>query len=277
MPRTAPALVLLLASAPALAAPATVVEATVGGSPFAQPVIVPVNFGGLDLGEIAQAGISVCFKQTSSPPGSCDAAGKFALEQNLGAPFHLAGRFRHNLATGVKTPVNFPVNLQAGQSLTLFTQFVPSSFGSVDDDLVLRGTPTGGTADDVTFQHQGAGMDPPPCASSSDALCLNNDRFRVRGAFLTAGADSGFAGKVKLTADTGYLYFFNPSNVEAVVKVLNACSFNNRYWVFAGGLTDVRTVITVTDTQRNAVRTYINPQGTPFEPIQDTSAFATCP
>ncbi len=42
-------------------------------------------------------------------------------------------------------------------------------------------------------------------------------------------------------------------------------------------VTDVRTVISVTDTQRNAVRTYINPQGTPFQPIQDTSAFATCP
>jgi hypothetical protein len=59
--------------------------------------------------------------------------------------------------------------------------------------------------------------------------------------------------------------------------VLNACSFNNRYWVFAGGLTDVRTVVTVTDTQRDKVKTYINPQGSPWQPIQDTQAFATCP
>jgi RHS repeat-associated protein len=71
--------------------------------------------------------------------------------------------------------------------------------------------------------------------------------------------------------------FLNPTNTEVVIKVLNATPLNNRYWVFAGGLTDVRTVITVTDTQRNAVRTYINPQGTPFQPVQDTSAFATCP
>jgi hypothetical protein len=65
--------------------------------------------------------------------------------------------------------------------------------------------------------------------------------------------------------------------VEAVTKVLNGCPLNNRYWVFAGGLTNVRTVISVTDTQTGATKSYINPQGVAFQPIQDTSAFATCP
>ena len=32
-----------------------------------------------------------------------------------------------------------------------------------------------------------------------------------------------------------------------------------------------------TDTQDGTVRAYVNPQGTAFQPIQDTSAFATCP
>ena len=45
----------------------------------------------------------------------------------------------------------------------------------------------------------------------------------------------------------------------------------------AGGLTDVNVVLTVTDTMTGLVRTYVNPQGTAFQPIQDTSAFATCP
>jgi hypothetical protein len=66
-------------------------------------------------------------------------------------------------------------------------------------------------------------------------------------------------------------------NVEAVVKVLDGCSFNGRYWFFAGGLTNVQTVITVTDTRTGAIRSCTNPQGVPFQPIQDTSAFATCP
>jgi hypothetical protein len=61
-----------------------------------------------------------------------------------------------------------------------------------------------------------------------------------------------------------------------VVKAVAGCPLNDRYWVFAGGLTNVNVVMTVTDTQTGAVKTYINPQGTAFAPIQDTSAF-TCP
>jgi hypothetical protein len=65
--------------------------------------------------------------------------------------------------------------------------------------------------------------------------------------------------------------------VEAVVKVLNACTFNQKFWVFAGGLTNVQVTLTVTDTKTGTVRIYNNPQGAAFQPIQDTSAFATCP
>ena len=68
-----------------------------------------------------------------------------------------------------------------------------------------------------------------------------------------------------------------PQNVEVVVKVLNGCGSNSRYWTFAGGLTDVNVILTVTDMQTGAVKTYTNPQGTPFQPIQDTDAFAACP
>ena len=35
--------------------------------------------------------------------------------------------------------------------------------------------------------------------------------------------------------------------------------------------------IAVTDLEHGAVKVYINPLGKPFLPIQDTSAFATCP
>jgi len=67
---------------------------------------------------------------------------------------------------------------------------------------------------------------------------------------------------------------------------LNGCDFNSRHWTFAGGLTDVNVILMVTDTQTGAVKSHVNPQaasftdtrtGTPFEPIQDTNAFATCP
>jgi hypothetical protein len=92
-----------------------------------------------------------------------------------------------------------------------------------------------------------------------------------------AGGGSGAGHAVPLTGDTGYFWFFNAANVEMVVKVLDGCGLNGRYWVFAGGLTNVRVVTTVTDTRTGAVKTYTNPQGTPFQPLQDTAAFATCP
>lgn len=59
---------------------------------------------------------------------------------------------------------------------------------------------------------------------------------------------------VQLTGDTGYFWFFNASNVELVVKVLDACHFG-RFWVFAGGLTNVDVDLTVTDTATGAVKT----------------------
>jgi len=119
----------------------------------------------------------------------------------------------------------------------------------------------------------GIRVDPiPECVPSATALCLNG-RFRVEATYTTASA-SGAANGVRLTDETGYLWFFNASNVEAVVKVLNGCGINNAYWVFAGGLTDVNTVVKVTDVRTGQVKTYTNPQGTPFQPIQDVNAFS---
>jgi hypothetical protein len=80
-----------------------------------------------------------------------------------------------------------------------------------------------------------------------------------------------------LTPNTGYFWFFDATNIEVILKVLDACSFNDRYWVFAAGLTDVRAEVRVVDTLTDAVRVYVNPLGTAFLPIQDTGAFASCP
>lgn len=115
------------------------------------------------------------------------------------------------------------------------------------------------------------------CTPSLEELCLNGGRFKVAATFETTFPSSGNARAFKLTDETGYFWFFNNTNVEVVVKVLDGCGTNNRFWVFAGGLTNVRTVITVTDTTNGMVKTYVNPQGTAFQPVQDTGAFATCP
>jgi len=64
---------------------------------------------------------------------------------------------------------------------------------------------------------------------------------------------------------------------ESAVRALNACGLNSKYWVFAGGLTNVNVVVTVRDTVTGNVKTYTNAINTAFQPIQDTSAFSSCP
>ena len=90
-------------------------------------------------------------------------------------------------------------------------------------------------------------------------------------------ANSGAGQAAPLTADTGYFWFFDSANVEMVIKVLRGCAVNGNYWVFAGGLTDVQTVLTVRDTRTGDVKTYTNPRGRAFQPIQDIDAFPSCP
>ena len=116
-----------------------------------------------------------------------------------------------------------------------------------------------------------------PCTPSTTRLCLNQGRFQVDVAWVTGTGSQGSGQAESLTPDTGYFWFFASSNVEMVIKVLDGCALNGHYWVFAGGLTDVQVVTTVTDTQSGAVKTYANLQGQPFQPLQDTSAFASCP
>ncbi len=116
---------------------------------------------------------------------------------------------------------------------------------------------------------------PAACVANPTTLCLNDGRFRVTVFYATPAGASGPGMGVSLTSDSGYFWFFDAANIELVVKVLDACTLGN-FWVFAGGLTNVGVTLIVEDTQTGATKTYNNAIGTPFAPLQDTSAF-TCP
>jgi len=118
---------------------------------------------------------------------------------------------------------------------------------------------------------------PPGECTTDTTLCLAGGRFTISATWRANDGSSGQGHAVSLTSDTGYFWFFGSNNIEVVIKVLDACGFNQRKWVFAGGLTNVNVMITVRDTKTGTVRTYTNPGNTAFQPIQDTGAFATCP
>ncbi|MCB1036828.1 MAG: hypothetical protein KDD47_23585 [Acidobacteria bacterium] len=116
------------------------------------------------------------------------------------------------------------------------------------------------------------------CALSPTTLCLNDRRFRVWSEWERPDGSRGFARIRTLTNDSGLLWFFNSANIELVTKVLDGCAGpTQRYWVFAAGLTNVGVTLHVRDTVAGETRTYENPLGQAFLPIQDTAAFATCP
>jgi len=116
------------------------------------------------------------------------------------------------------------------------------------------------------------------CTPDFNTLCFNQGRFSARAGFqLTPLGPVAPAHAVSLTDQTGYFWFFDPTNVELMVKVLDGCSISNAYWVFASGLTNVGVTLTVKDLQSGEQQVYTNLASVPFAPIQDTGAFHTCP
>jgi hypothetical protein len=99
----------------------------------------------------------------------------------------------------------------------------------------------------------------PDCTPTPTAFC-GQSRFRVEVSFVDPR--NGLAGQgraVQLTDDTGIFWFFSPSNLELMVKVLDGGGVNGHFWVFYGALSDVEYTITVTDTATGSKRTYHNP------------------
>ncbi len=120
---------------------------------------------------------------------------------------------------------------------------------------------------------------PAPCVAGPNTLCLNDNRFQAEVSWkIPSASGEGTAVPLAFAPDSGLFYFFNPSNIEMLIKVLDACvePFNH-YWVFYAATTDVELTLTVIDTQTGFVKVYTNTFGQKAAPVQDTVAFATCP
>ena len=175
-----------------------------------------------------------------------------------------------------------PILLDGGYVVGQLLGSCPAGGADPNDGCDTRNSDVDGalstTYSSVAAWLDGTPVTPSVCTASATTLCLSNNRFAVSASWKSNDAQ-GTGNAVPLTSDTGYFWFFSSSNVEMVVKLLNACvpALGNKFWVFAGGLTNVQVTMTVIDTKTGSVKTYVNPQNTAFQPIQDISAFSTCP
>ncbi len=94
-------------------------------------------------------------------------------------------------------------------------------------------------------------------------LCLRNGRFAVEVDWMNqhAGGVAGFGRPIVDTDETGYFWFFERDKLELAVKLLDGRAINGKFWFFYGALSDVEYLITVTDRNTGAVRTYHNSPG----------------
>ncbi|HKV11305.1 MAG TPA: M6 family metalloprotease domain-containing protein [Thermoanaerobaculia bacterium] len=184
--------------------------------------------------------------------------------------------------------------LIADEPGTFITQGEDGSLAPVDRSTLIRqadelGTLTGGgvlfvgpdssgleEAVDTSISVLEQSDTEPLCAPSTEHLCLNNGRFRIQVVWEDFDGNTGTGKAVGLTGDTGYFWFFDPANVELVVKVLDGRGLNNKWWVFYGALSSVPYTLRVTDTLTGQTRVYANPSGH-LASVGDTSALPDVP
>lgn len=112
----------------------------------------------------------------------------------------------------------------------------------------------------VRLAQEGAGT----CESGADRLCLHDGRFSVEVEFTDPNVNERKAGRVVsslTTKETGFFWFFSPSNVELAAKVLDGRALTGKYWFLYGGLSDVEYTITLTDTVTGESKRYHNEAG----------------
>jgi len=236
--------------------------------------LVVDNNNAYQLGAIAFAPDGTLFFATALYPNQPGGSPKLqTLDPETGA-----------MLTSVATP-RFYKAMAVRDDGALFGASSVNNMSSDTDDLFRIDPGTG----DTTFLGQtvhhpigslafGPAAVAGPCVRDAHTLCLNGGRFAVTARWTKPTGESGDGSGIGLTDDSGYFWFFDPANIEVVVKVLDGCGLTpSHFWVFAAGLTNVQATVSVRDSRTGALRDYRNDQGMAFAPIQDTNAFATCP
>ncbi|MEM8930702.1 MAG: hypothetical protein AAGE94_05975 [Acidobacteriota bacterium] len=118
-----------------------------------------------------------------------------------------------------------------------------------------------------------------PIGDADDAVDLL-DRYRVRATWTTPLGESGPARPVPdPTRESALFTFFDVSNWEVMVKVLDACAINGHRWVVLTLASDLEVDLEIVDldTPDSAPWTFLQPQGMLSPTVIDVEAFACSP
>lgn len=119
------------------------------------------------------------------------------------------------------------------------------------------------------------------CVRDNSTACLLNGRFQVTVTYRTSST-SGNAQVMNFSAaraesdESAFFWFFDSSNFEMGLKMLDACSVNSRFWVYISGLTDQGWTATIVDTQTGVSSVYQNNVGHLSSTVADTGTLR-CP
>jgi len=122
------------------------------------------------------------------------------------------------------------------------------------------------------------------CKPSDTVLCLDDQpgdrRFTATLNFSTSqgGGLSGKGQALPLGLEGvrrgGLFWFFGQDNPEILVKVLNGCVANGKFWVFYSAGTNIGFTLNVRDQVTGVLKSYTNADLHPASPVQDTAAFS---
>lgn len=171
-------------------------------------------------------------------------------------------RTEAQIRSAINVPITAPqAGLVAVWSMNGPQDVVGSRDGTVINDLLF--TTTG-----VISSCAGLG--------TSTQLCLQ-DRFLVSAQWRTSGVGEPTDGSARvvpvINPGSGIFWFFAPDNWEVMVKVLNGCGLNSRFWVFSASTTNVFYRLYVFDVTSGVGKTYFNYPGPPAPAVTDTDAF----
>jgi hypothetical protein len=156
---------------------------------------------------------------------------------------------------------NFQFDRDAYSVVAAFDPAAPGRF--------LTGSTSAGVLERVTTL--------PPCRDTAASFCAKNGRYLLT---VDWKDPQGVRGKAKKVAtgseDSGLFYFFDPNNWELLVKVLDGCGINQRFWLLAAGTTDVEYLMKVEDRFTGQIRHYANAGGQAAPAVVDTDAFSGC-